>query len=267
MNPHLLNPAGRLYEFLRRTWEAPDNAQLANVWGSYVEADANSEPAAYMTRLGELLLLPAAVREDVSRLTRPPLPKSQLLRAVPQAETVLSFAWSAAGHSVIQIRPHFHQGTLSDLETCSRILNGARGIQEDEDDDASSSPEDEQAEETPLETVRRLAEEILTCVREGDFPEPVARALLEYAGAIVKAADLFHISGPEGVAREYERLLGAAVRDPALRDAIRSTPGIRDRVSELAKFVTLIGAALVVPADVALKAAEAYAALAPLIGS
>ncbi|SEH86376.1 MULTISPECIES: hypothetical protein [unclassified Leifsonia] len=271
-NPHFLNPAGRLYEFMSATLAAPDQMQLVDAWGSYVGSSAEGEPSRFLAGMGALLSLPSQVRDRVDALPGRPIPgKAQLVRGVAPAEQVLSHAWRAAGMQVGQTRHLFDRGHLTDLETCSQVLNHAAGVEEADDESRFDrvSGEGDTAEpgaETPLEAVRRLAQEILDEAFAANLPGPVAAAFAEYAHAIIRSVDLFHLTGPEGVTREYERFLGGLIRDPELYEAMRNNPGIRDRVKAIAKFITVVGTAVLVPANVALGYTHIYAALTTLLG-
>jgi hypothetical protein len=246
------------------TLGAPDQEQLVNAWARYVGSLPETDTAGFLSGIGALVLLPGDVRTRVEALPGRPVPaKSQLLRGVDPAERVLAFAWRSAGMSVSQIRNLFHQGHLSDLETCSQVLNHASGVREANED----GEESESDKETPLEAIRRLAQGIIDEVLRADLPGPAGAAFAEYAHAILKSVDLFHLTGPEGVTREYERFLGGLILDPTLQKVMQARSGIRDRVKEMASYIAVLGAAVTVPLDFAVKASEVYAALAPLIGT
>lgn len=257
MNPHLLNPAGRLYEFMKYTWGSPVQESLAATWRRYFDVEDASDHASFYGALALVLRLPDQVTERVEALEEPPIPLDQLLRGVAPAKDLLNLTANVESQTVESARRTFHEGTLSDLETCSRILNNSHPRLQNADGDA----------ETPLDAIRRLAEEIVSEVtgKESKLPPEVARMLLGYASAIVRAVDLFKITGVEGVVKEFEGLVGALVTSPQAVSALRATPKAWTKFIDLSNQVIVLSKLVAVPGQLAIQVGAAYKAIEPLI--
>ncbi|TFC34996.1 hypothetical protein [Cryobacterium sp. TMT2-14] len=260
MNPHYLNPAGRLFEFLTMIWDSPDGATVSAVWGGYFEADLTNEPAKFFSAVATMLVLPDQVRLQVEQLTKPPIAKPRLVRGVDGAEIVMSYAPSTTSTTIQILKSHFDKGTLSDLETCSDILS--HGLSNPQ---TAESSEDE----STLDAIRRLASEIMVEATKSDsaLPEEVSNLLWENAESIVRAVDLFKISGPEGIVREFDRFAGGILLRPQVRVAIVQVPSVMDKIVDLGKKVLVIGALIAMPGDLLLHGVDAYAAIEPLLGA
>ncbi|MFF1634940.1 hypothetical protein [Leifsonia sp. NPDC058248] len=197
-----------------------------------------------------------------------------------EAEAVLKLAPQAYGMQVAQAKGQFHKGTLSDLETCSRVLNGHAGIVTDDDELDGEWPAEPAAEsataeseskkppkpEEPLDAIRRLAEEIIAAVSGDDVPAEAKRILWEHASAISRAVDLYKIVGPEGLRREYEGTVGAVLLHPETRALMKHDPGVWHRITEIGKMIVLLGATADVPFDVIEKGHTMVAAITSMIG-
>lgn len=281
MNPHLLNPAGRLWEFMSATWGAPDSQNLVSAWGAYLGGTPDEDRPRYFSAMSVVTGWPDEIRELVADLPKGTIPRSQLLRGVTEAEAVLKLAPQAYGMQVAQAKGQFHRGTLSDLETCSRVLNAHAGIIVDEDeeedgaeevetagDDASDDADGKKASkpEEPLDAIRRLAEEIVATVSGDDVPEVAKRILWEHAQAITRAVDLYKIVGPEGLRREYEGTVGAVLLNPETRAVMNRDPGVWHRITEIGKMIVLLGATADVPFDLIEKGHTMVAAITQMIG-
>lgn len=254
MSAHYMNPAGRLFEFMSWTWASQDNLNLASTWSNYLGVELNNDLAGFYSAMSEVLHLPDEVRRLVEELERPVLPKAQLLRGLEQSVAVLNLLPGATSHQIAQAKQRFHQGTLSDLETCSGILNSvATG-------NVAGTDVDE-----PLDAIRNLADEIVQRVVELELSPAVERVLWEQATAIIRSVDLFKISGPEGVAREYWTMVGSLVTNPVIVAEAKHDDTLWQRIIEIGKNVVLLGAVLAVPVNLAIEANTTYAALEPLL--
>lgn len=259
MNPHLLNPAGRLYEFMKHTWESSQQEALSASWRRYFDVESPTDHASFYGALASVLKLPDQIRERVAELANPPVPRSQLLRGVDGAQALLKLANTVESVNIDGARQQFHQGTLTDLETCSHILNNSLPALPDDKADEDA--------ETTLDAIRRLAEEIISEVTASgsELPVEVARLLLDYASALIRAVDLFKITGVEGVVREFDGLVGALVSNPAAVSKISGIPAVWTRIVELSKEVVILGAAISVPLQIAIQGSAALKAIEPLI--
>ena len=256
MNPHMLNPAGRLYEFMLHTWESNQQEGLSASWRRYLGVESPTDHASFYGALASVLRLPKQVRERVAALEGPPIPMSQLLRGVDGANSLLDLANSVESINIEGARQRFDKGTLTDLETCSHILNNL----------LAALPGEEGDGETPLGAIRRLAEEIVSEVTaEGStLPPEVTRVLLDYAASIVRAVDLYKITGVEGIVKEFEGLVGALVTSPSALSSLRGAPKVWTKFIDMSKQVLILSAVLAVPGQLAIEAGKAYKAIEPL---
>jgi hypothetical protein len=271
MNPHLLNPAGRLWEFMSATWAAPDAQNLVSAWGAYLGGTPDEDRPRYFSAMSVVTAWPDDIRKLVAELPKGTIPRSQLLRGVTEAEAVLRLAPQAYGMQVAQAKQQFHQGTLSDLETCSRVLNAHEGIVVDDEEteveaQAAGEPSPGPKAEEPLDAIRRLAEEIIAAVSGNDIPAEAKRILWEHASAISRAVDLYKIVGPEGLRREYEGTVGAVLLNPETRAVMNRDPGVWHRIAEIGKMIVLLGATADVPFDLIEKGHTMVAAITQIIG-
>ena len=259
MNPNLFNPAGRLFEFLSASWYAADGRIVAAVWGQYLDADTSEQAAEFYSAIGSLFQLPNEVRERVDRLVDPPISKHQLVRSLAEVEAVFGTVSNIHSNNIQWLKQFFHQGTLSDLETCSGILNHQSG------QSVASSNGDDGGEESGLDAIRRLAEEIseLVIAASGELPPEVARVLYEYASALIRSVDLFKITGPEGVAKEFERFVGGLIRTPVVTAA---TPrSIWERLGFINKALVFMGATVKGTGQLAVEAGQARESIEQLL--
>jgi len=252
MNSHHFNPAGRLFEFMTVTWHSQNTQSIGATWAGYLEVDLNDRSKLYAA-LSQVLLLPDKARSDIEALANPILPKSQLLRPFDQVDLALEYVGSLTTQTA-SVKEKFHQGTLSDLETASAFLNG-RALSSDRLEDP------EQIDDT-LQTIRRLANEIMEDASTAGLAPDVARLLVEYAAAIVRAVDFYRIAGPEGIAAEFERMLGGVLWRPSAYVEVREkSPSTLSKIAEVSKNVIALGALATFPADLLLKGADVISAI------
>jgi hypothetical protein len=258
LNTHLLNPAGRLFEFLSHTWESPDGAPIAEAWGVYLGVNSESNPAVFYTGMTQLLRLPNEVEEQVDGLVRPPIPASKLVRGLPYARSVLSLLPNMASQPVATAKRFFDKGVLVDLETCSGILNHAKDL----DDEAVES-----GDESSIGAIGRLAREIEEEAARGDLNPEVARLIRVHAKAIALAVELYRVGGPEGVSSEFDRFVGALVLNPSAGSAVKNSQTLWPKFDELQRKVVLLGSFVAVPGLLVLEATKAYNAIEPFLRS
>jgi len=173
----------------------------------------------------------------VASFSRLDLAVRRLERALPAVESVLSYASNLPSIRVKDLRSYFDGGTLADLETCSDLLVERRMSVPIDETDTEQSGSD--ADET-----RHRAVELADLISDSDIPREVAEVLLRSSEATIDTVDLFKITGPDGVRREYERLVGAVVTQPVVASEIAKRPSVVAKVVELSKAVVILGAAL-----------------------
>ncbi|MCI4657136.1 hypothetical protein [Cryobacterium zhongshanensis] len=254
MNPHCMNPAGRLFEFLNFVWSQPDQLPASAAWAQYLLPGADKEQATFFKAVGIVLTLPREIRASVALLPPGPFASERLLRALPAAEAALSIAPQLSAVTVSQMKAHYDRGTLADLEMCSELLSHGRpGVgQEIQDEDEPS-----------LDAIRRLANEIQEEATESGLPQEVAALLWRNADAIVRAVDLYRILGQDGVIREFEGLVGSLVTKPAAFSAVQKSSSLREKIQRLSKEIIVLGAACAVPTQLIIEASNFWTAVEP----
>jgi hypothetical protein len=260
VNLHYLTPAGRLYELLHYISGATDAKSADKMLAEYFDLDLDTELADYFVAVGEMLLLPEEARVSVEDRGERDVARRRLDRALPRVENMFTLVPSLPSYQVKNLKSHFDAGTLSDLETASELLSEHMASLEEDGAD-----EDDPEDESSIDRIRRLATELVEEATSADIPSDVATLIWSNGDSIVRAVDLFKIAGPENVIREYERLFGSVLMRPQAASALANTPRLRDKMLDLGKAVVLFGAAVAVPGQVAIEAANLYKALEPLV--
>ncbi|MBF4634751.1 hypothetical protein ITJ38_10095 [Agreia pratensis] len=262
MNLHYLTPAGRLFELLKYIADVRTDKKADLALAAYYGIDLEGGLAEYVGALGETLLLPRAARESVESRPARDVARKRLERALVPVDAMFSMFPALGSYQVKHIADHFDAGTLSDLETASELLS--EHLSPLEDDGPS---EEEPDAESSVEKIRRLATELSVEAMNADIPYPVAIMIWKNCQDVIWAVHMFKVVGPEGVIRDFDRLFGAMVLRPEAASAIANTPTLREKLLDLGKSVVLLGAAVAVPGQIAVEAANLYKTIEPLLNA
>lgn len=229
MENHASNPAGRLWLYFSEMSGKPGNESVNNHAAAYFGAHGIN--ARYMSSMAGLMQLPDDVESMVAQITTP-IPASKLLRPLDAIRQY--FRGDPLGTNPVKwMSGQIHVGVLSDLETTSHMLN------------AYVTPASEIDEDT-LEQIRSLAAEILDLAMNDDELDPDARAeFIRYAHRIAEAADLYTVTGPQGLVDELDRFYQSARR-------MKGPPGraLWEKTKQLTAVIILAAELFTAPVNV-----------------
>lgn len=216
MENHASNPAGRLWSYFSEMTSKPANEGLNNYAAAYFQTNGIS--ARYMNSMAGLMQLPDEVESMVAQIETPPIPAAKLVR--PLGKVREYFHGDLLGTNPISwMSSYVDIGVLNDLETTSHILN------------SYVVRSNEIAEDT-LEQIKSLAGDIIDLATADEGLDSDARAaFIRYAHRIAEAADLYRVSGPQGLVDELDRFHQSARRmktppSPTLWDKAKQLTGV-----------------------------------------
>jgi hypothetical protein len=194
---HLCNPAGRLWLLLRDFSGYPQSEAMTQAVARYFGYPAD-DLVLYMEAVVAIWAVPNEIRVAVNGLTNPVPPASRLLQpleAVVPAIRGLAFS----NNALTAVMGTIHQGVLSDLETCSYLLNSQRG--------AKPVPD------STLDELRDLIEALIDALsRDTELSDEFKEGIRRHAQRIADSISLYRVHGAEGIIAEWDGLMGAMAR-------------------------------------------------------
>jgi len=205
--PESLDPAARLHGLL-------DNCKLGNggvrtgaQWAAYLDVD--EESVDYIQAVAQLALLPGQVRAAFASLrdTGVTIPYDFFLEPLPAIENAIYYGVQNQSGQLV----HFIQ-RYSDAQV-DRILSASALLK-----DHTAPPVDAT---DLLSTVASTADELSTLLADDTTLEPnVCDLLYALADGLRRTAQTFKMTGPEGVARERDLLVGRLAASSGLRENV-----------------------------------------------
>lgn len=233
MDPHLTNPAGRLFLFLTATIDGghSGNSSLRRIWSNYLGVDRDDFPG-FVTAMVAMLQQADEMEVLVNRLVDPALPKEQLLRPVDVVRQMLAndLLGSSNLQSVVNV---VHRGIMSDLEAASHILARSESA-------AAPVSADE------LAGIRALVDQIIALATKDSALDTASReAVLRYAHNLLRALDLYKVVGPQALVDELDRFATETKR-------LKTAPGPKlfSKLKELTGVIVMTVAMFTAGAEV-----------------
>jgi hypothetical protein len=222
MDEHLRNPAGRLYRFFEGV--RGGNGTLLRQVASYYGVPNGYEPDLF-SAVSQTWKLVNETKETAGALINPPIPVAELLEAMPKAEAAI-LALKNLDANAADFNRQLDETTLKSLKFLSHIINSSNPLPAVTDDSLAS--------------IREAAEELLALIAgDNKLEAAVRRALYEHASAILRALDLYKISGPVVVLAEWDRLEGHLRHNPVSASSIAALPKFQKAVVKLGTALVL----------------------------
>jgi len=228
VDPHELNPSGRLYLYLRHVDDA-GNTRMDQCLANYLKISRSDLPSLFAAA-AEISTFPEQIRatlQDDPDATLVPFVTEEL----EKADAAIAWSESLQGEAD-RFRSHYDDGTLRILEAWSRELNKRQ----------RSKPETVTRQ---LSEVRELLDAVARDIRDDVDIDPRVRAILvRHINALVTSIDQFYVGGVEALLDELDRLTGVYIRDPRVSGEIHRRPGWGQRLSQVAMLIGAIGTAI-----------------------
>lgn len=226
---YLDNPAGRLYEILRRIKGFPrPNAGLREALPEILCVDPPLPPDVARA-VGELLQLPSQAQREVEDLTGPGS-KERLLRWLPnvtEATNVILFQMTSPPAPIGQVADKYNDGDMMSLEFCSEALHLDRP--------------DLEISEDALKTLRMQISELLDLLEADNTLDPELRTLLlRNAREMCWAIQSYDRTGAAGLRAAFYQTTGAIVNNLNLTVRHDCSPRTWDKVIALLNAVAAV---------------------------
>lgn len=227
MNPHLMNPAGRLWALLVHSGTRGDGDEsVLSVWADYLGMPPEYSSELYAA-LSAIAALPGRIREAVASGGVPAGEEEHLLAAAATAEAALRIAGDLHA-PVSELRARVDPGTLAALKHASVSLNIAA---------AGAEPFRVPPAEALAHAADRLAELAPVEARDDRGTEALLRG---QADRIRLALRLMVVAGPEAVRDALEGMVGrlalSADAIAAIRESVPLSEAVRAVLTALSGF-------------------------------
>lgn len=236
-DPLLQNATGRLCRFLEYTHSPHNggNMTLRQLWSNYLHA---ADGADLHVKLGSIVQLPAEAEAEMRDLRDSPFPLDDLLAALPIASQALHFAGNL-DQSIDHARTLYDNGTLTTLRFASMQI--------------AKEMKPRTVTDEELDEIRVSAQEFLDLVNEtNSIDSDLRKVLLEHTYAILKAVDLFKISGSKTLEHELDRLHGHVYRSMNLFAPVVKTSGpMKDKFTRMVLALGAVSTILSAPLSIA----------------
>ncbi|MFC9559858.1 hypothetical protein [Agromyces sp. NPDC056965] len=203
---HEANPAGRLWALLNETMgysRQGSTVAVRQIWCDYLGISVGDD-VEYFAAIAEVISMPNQIADAVARIAHPVPPADVLLEPLDPIRAALGFA-ASPGASVSQMMSNVHEGHLSTLRTCSFVLT-------------SQGPQPTLGEQRRVELIEHARSIVDLLLSDTDLPVDLRRQILTAAQRIIASLSLYKVAGAEAALDEWDRVVGALIRDP---EAIR----------------------------------------------
>jgi hypothetical protein len=212
--------AGRVYELVRRMKEVPDGDRAEQAWRQLLGLPADSPDTALrfaLTRVAVTVFEAETAFHAEGCESEFPDPYPPLMRLV--SGPVKDVDWR-------QVKALVSEQGMANLALAAALL-------------AEGEPEDEIHIDT-LGEIRGKAESLRSEAVEAEFDPELRGVVIDHLDAILRAIDLYSVSGPEGLRAAFLQSWGVLVTYAREVVASDRTEGTKDEDSIVRKFINFL---------------------------
>lgn len=212
--------AGRVFEVVRRMKELPDADQADHAWRELLELPDDCPDTALrfaLTRIAVTAFEAETAFHAEGLESQFPDPYPALIRLI--SAPVKNLDWR-------RVKAQLNEQTMANLALAATLL-------------AQGEPEDEIHIDT-LGEIRGKAESLRSEAVEAEFDPELRDVVIDHLDAILRAIDLYSVSGPEGLRAAFLQSWGVLVTHAREVVASDRTEGTKDEDSIVRKFINFL---------------------------
>jgi hypothetical protein len=238
------NPAGRLYQLIKKLDRVPGTTGVRDAWIAALDA---RNMAIVSRRIVEVLKLPAQIESELQQVDDGLFDRDFAMRWLQPVEE--TFSEMLFSNEQIGSRKRYGVEAMLSLENASYVLHVYRRESAPSNDDLAS--------------IRQLIDEIeKIAAQSGDIDSDLRAFLLKYARAMRIAVDDYFILGPQAMESAVDEGIGAAIRHGYIPNEAGDDSGAgAERKAAIKKFwgmLTHVALVLSLTANLAAIAQTAY---------